>query len=460
MFATLLLLLAPALPQGTVGLDSCLELPNFATGDSDHAVVAFNDQGDAFVAWHSRREDLFGSPRQVEGAYLRYMGNDTWEIPDPQEDHFLIADPSLALVGPIDNCRKPDVVAIGSDFVVCWPRGSNYGSVIHQLEVVRLQVGASGPAVLDRPLPGMGYVVDSQVNNGEAGIMPDLATLDPAGIAAVVYAHEENAAGPYREYDLRMVELDFSGATPSFSNPLVLDDNFPMDASQVTGLPGGGLVLPDAVVDDFGYLVVAHEEYVRKDHQNAPRDIGAVVLQRFQKVGASMRMLEEVSFPGKAMDNRQRRPNVAASRHDGVNSVSLTWMDNPDAPGADVDVAHLEVEFLGGASAGALLFHKMDYPNSPTRSDTQPVPLQGEQLRLSFAVRALPSGVRKIPVWIGVPGGILQEAPSCSNDPWRPAVDLWEQAPYGQVGSRRMVLSHEGSNATGLLRIFVNFQAF
>lgn len=448
-------LICPALSaQSLFGFEECIELPNLSLDSADHAVLAINDNGDIFVAWHSFRSDLFGTPRQVEGAFLKRTGPGTWKSPDPATDVFLLGDPVMGIYGSIDNCRKPDVVAIGNDFVVTWPRGYVFTDPVNRLEAAHIQVDGSGYAAVRSPGPGVGYLLDANINKGGAGVMPDLIH-DPAipGTASVIYAHEITEQSGRRDYELRIVSMDFRNGANIFPKKTLVP-SFPLDNSKNLGAPPGGMVLPDAVVDDFGNIVVAYGEYVREGHNGATEDEGTLVVKRFGVNGLDFIEYETIRLHGRAFNHRQRRPNVATSRNDVNNSVMLSWMDNPDQEGADVDVATVEMLFSDN-HLGQVIVNDQSFPNIADRSDYYPIPVQAKAMRLTFNIRVEPTSGRKLTAYVRNQGPNLLDVNISATQPWRPHADMLEVPPYGAKDSRIIPMCFEAESTGGTTRIFV-----
>lgn len=119
----------PVLLQGqTVGEDEFAQLPVGAnTEGADHMLIRMNARGDALVVWQSKRTL---SPStftwQAEGVYLEYNQDPVspeWTV----GASLMLGDPTLGLwaaaggQGP-DACIKPNIVPMGDDFMVTWPR--------------------------------------------------------------------------------------------------------------------------------------------------------------------------------------------------------------------------------------------------------------------------------------------------------------------------------------------------
>ncbi len=451
-----LLLAGPLSAQAVLHFGDVLELPSTTTGGADHATLAINNRGDVFLAWQATRPDLSGSfpIRQVEGVYLERTGKFTWRVPT-LSDVLVLGDPSLGLLGSQETCRKPDVVAVGLDFVVVFPRNIPDGAPgggTAQLEAVFVgRVPGSNP-VLDVPMAGAGWVVDPLLQSGDAGVMPDLARLSTAAdMAGVFYVHQDFANGTQREYDIRYARLDFTNSPPVIGAPTVAVANLPLDDGP-GGPPVGGLVLPDAQSDDFGNLVLGYSAYVEAGHQGAPKDKGTIQVRRFQETGGSLVPLDSWEYVGPVRFNHQRRPMLAASRKDKKNTVSLAWMDVPPGSNSLVEVKHWELLFPS-AAAGPVSDNDLQFPASGFRT-TLPAVMHARRYRLCLATVHGPNHL--IPVaWIPTERSGLVKVHFPSVDPTRMAVDVLEFGNLGSAGSRVTPMSYEAVGSTRPSAIFL-----
>ena len=439
-----------------------IELPQAAAGDADHATVAMNEDGDVLVVWQAARTDLPGAPKQVEAVFIPHLGGNDWELPQLATHHFVLGDPEADAIpgATLEANRKPDVVAMGRDFVVTWPRAPQ-GESLSQLEVVQIEVNG-GTAVLRAPAPGQGWIVDPAVEAGDAGVMPDLFTqeIQRDQAAGVVYVHELWAAPPLREYDLRACVLDFGtyNGTPRIVGPVVLQAALPLDDDAAGGLTNGGLVLPDAEEDDFGNLVVAFEEYVRAGHQGAVQDEGSIVVQRWHRGDSGPELIDEIRVFGRDPVNRQRRPNIMGSFLDFRNAVSLTHMDL--TPGqTDGDTVHVELIFEGGPNPGTITLRNLLYPNDSLFDDIMPVPVHATEMRMSMAIRE-PMPGRQMVSWYPTNSTVLWNVTTLTADPYRPAVDVLEFGNPGDPGSRFVPLAYEGPDTAGQGHIYLVINLF
>ena len=426
--------------------------------DADHATIAVNAEGDIFVCWQTARPDLSGTEniKQVEGVFIPRVGQQGWDTPTIS-DVVVLGDPSLGVLGASETCRKPDVVAVGNNFVVTWPRNIPGGGM-GQIEAAHIVRGANGTFTVDSEAPGRGYVVDPNVLSGDAGMMPDLVELTRADdLAGVVYVHETlNTGGPNadREYDIRFALIDFGVSPPNITGPTNAVSGLPMDDGP-TGPPGGGLVLPDIVEDDFGRLVLAYETYSEFiGTYNA-----TIEVKRYSEISGLLLELDGYTFTsfGTHNDpvdpaNRLRRPNLSSSRNDVKNAVSITWMEIEAVQAGDVQSWHYDLNFQGGAASGPVVVVNLGFDNNQRRTQ-HPVPVTADQMRLALAVHNLPAQdvvAASAPIQFN---GLKEMPTTFTLEPVRPAADVWELQPSGERGRRIIPVCYEAVPTLGTVSV-------
>ncbi len=432
-----------ALAQGSVKLQDVVELPKLGIDEADHATVAMNSNGDVFVAWHCRIRP--GGPHQVEGVLMRRNTGLSWDPPQPA-DVLLLGDQSLGIFSPYEECTKPDVVALGTDFLVTWPRNEPYTG-FSQLETALITVPPAGPVVVDSQMPGQGWIVEDNLVGGDAGLMPDLCARETLpGTAAVFYAEEVYSQASLREYEVRGTTIDFNVSPPVIGTPAVLATGIPVDNTNYG--PTGGRVLVDAVEDDHGYFVFAFENFQLASHHNTPTDEGWIGVKRYAESLGTWTEYESQTYLGLDPTHRQRRPMLAASRVDTGNTVSVAWLEHGKTFLADIDVRYGELEFHGGASPGSVTMTNFIYPNLGGRDHALPVPIHSRNFRTVLCSRwwIIATGVV---AFSAVPWIPERPLPTPVDWGWRPAADLLEIGAPGASGSRLISVSYEGESLTG-----------
>jgi len=459
------------LAQASFGLGDEIIIPSLGSytlaraPETDHATVAINNQGDVCVAWHVRPST--GNQRQVEAAVIPRGQLYQWSKPN-QLRTFLLGDPSLAILDTHEKCQKPDVVAIGGDFMVCWPRIDLVNNRARLEGALIEQDLVTGIWSVNQAQTGEGWVLDEDdpalshlLTPGHAGLMPDLATRSTRpNTASVVYAHEFAAVGQGStlelDYDLRCRDIDWS-QTPPTLGPIFVCAQTAVDAD-ISGTHMGGRVLPDLVEDDYGNLICAFEEYVLPGHGAAQSETSAIKLIRFREDFGNYLALDSRTFrtnPNSGL--RLRRPSLATSKTDPKNTVSLAWLRLTNG-GGDDDISYYEVEFQGQAGVGNVVAINNRFPNNNNRSDALPVVLHDAAFRGLLFSAFLPASTRKA---IGICGNnrsVINELFSQSVEPWRCAAALRKLpgATPGSKWSRLVAVCWEGQlNTSSPSQIFL-----
>jgi len=364
-------------------------------GAADHATVAANRLGDLIVANHA---DHPQGGKLVEITIITARPNGRFQANAP----IMVGDPTLGILGD-DSCRKPDVVALDdASFAVCFPRGSSQNSQIGRLEIVLVKTRDQQdrllaiPEILS-PAPGRGFVIDTAVVPGDAGVMPDLVSLGSSHprACAVVYASEIDRRvvndDSFREYELKVAKIDFSYplGTPGFlAGPSSVVHGIPMD-NQDGNAYSGGLVLPDVVLDDSGNLAIAWEQYLLAPHQGLGAGAkGRVVLERRAGFDSAtpLALLDRLEFAGKTDVHQQRRPNLAESDDSPFDGVALTWTDR-EPLGIRNRVEYQVIEFPNGGAPGVSPPMEGYWVDSPNLGDAHPIALLGADYGIAWAVR-------------------------------------------------------------------------
>lgn len=446
----LALFLCSALPaQQVFSYGEDKTLPTLTPQGADHATLAVNSYGDTYVAWQGTWS---GNTHMVEGMLVKYIGNDEWQ--GGSNDHHVLGDMSLHLISNDESCSKPDVVAMpDGSFCVAWHRIDRSGVAASRLEVARIHVRDSqgvllSTPLLDRQAVGIGFTADSAIISGFAGIMVDLVDLEDGSVGAV-YAHEtSNLPQPngdvYREYDLRITRIDWNvapGAPGFVSPPVNLVTSLPIDNTSAYPL-NGGQVLPDVVLDDNLDLIVAYEQYWLDGHGGVSgQTLGEIVVKRFAGFGAAnpFQVLDTDKFTNH-IRRHQRRPNLATSKLDANNSVSVSWIDDEVAIWKSNSLHSRNIMYTNpGASTVADLF----WENSVFHEDTHATIVHGpQQQRYTLGVRFFSSSVK---ILLGrSKERDMHELPTAVNTAKRPAAQLVE-FPAGS-GQFKLFMTYEGSD--------------
>ena len=448
----LCLAVAPATAQQYATYGDHVVLPTFGPDGQDHATLAVNQYGDVYVAWHS---GLLNGTHNVEGMALPWTGGSQW-LYDPLNYHMLLGDPALALIG-LDTCTKPDVAALeDGSFVVAWARTDEVLRTTAYLEAARIEVRDAAGQLLASPIvtlaqPGQGVVVDNTANAGQAVLMVDLVALGDREVAAI-YGHEAvygvgTSGSEYREYDLRAMRMDWALPTTAagfLDGPHTLRQGIAMD-NRASRPYQGGVLLPDAVRDDSGNLVVAWESYWVDGHGGVSgNDGGKIEVARFAPFTAvnPTQELDAVLFPNTTAD-AYRRPNLSTSREDTVDTVTLTWMEDRDSQlSADRSLFH-EIDYGAGFPADSARYW---LPPTNLSEDQHPVPLLAPGKSLCVATRTTP-GLQRRMLASWDQGHMMLLVPTPISFPWRPAVARHPGGP-GSPGTTDQVvfLTYEGAN--------------
>ena len=402
--ALIVLVLATKLSmaQSIYNIGETLELPTTGNFEYDHATLALNEHGDIAIANHTKLSVLTGR-RAVEATFLSYLGGGKFQLHPP----IVLGDSTLGIVGN-DDCRKPDIEVLSDgSFMIVWSRHDMDGNQPSRLEtartILRNPVNGSlySQPLLDCPQSGEGYVLDNNINQGLAGVMPDIAPYlsNMPGRAHVVYAHESGRGHSTNnllaEFELREVTVDWRHPSQSsnFSTtPVVLEHSIPFDQPSNDLFPGG-LILPDAIVDDYGNLVVAWESYIRKGHLSYTGDPkGSIQVRRYASAYSSTPYLEKdrLTFFGRKKENAQRRPTLSTSREDGHNIVTIGWGDIVYT-GNQRSRLHFNNIFFQSGTLSNTTVRPIPWNEDTGNKDSMPSVNKTENIVAGFAARTFPN---------------------------------------------------------------------
>jgi hypothetical protein len=352
-------------------------VPSFGYGESDHGVVAFNDSNDLCVAFQTRSNYPDG-PWQVEAVVLEYMGEGQWDCPSRSSVLVLGSPQGVLPSADQEECKKPDIVAIGDDFFVVWTRLDQSDLQTNPartgiIECASIRKDSSG-WTLDTSSAGVGFPLDSLVVPGRAGCMPALARLDqssPYSIGVVYTSETARSIGTIEfEYSVQFLGVNPNDLT-SFTGPHSLVDDVPFDwnASDLSGR-----ILPDAVGDDDGNLVVIWEA-LEDDGTGTNSRLGSIHIASFSDPTAG---LPSTSPP---LDGRQdyqirRRPNLSTEAG-SPNTLLASWgvgfdTTNGNALG-DWDTTVLLLD-MTNLTAGQPAVTELPFPNLPNLHHKFPLP--------------------------------------------------------------------------------------
>ncbi|MBC8405541.1 MAG: hypothetical protein H8E15_09965 [Planctomycetes bacterium] len=451
----LFLFALPASSQILISGRQVVEVTSMAPvlGKADHSTIAVNDRGDAFVTWSSSIYPQ-GHPdavmRRVEGAYLRRVNLHHWVLyPTVTLGE---ADPTLlpggvALYANGDNCRKPDVVAVGRNFVVAWQRLENGNSPNGRLECAQILVGDDGKAELGLAhQAGIGYLLDAAIDPRTAGTMVDLAHRKGSGNDTVIAAYcsrtdaQATHSGTAYDFEIRAIAFKFNSLNqqPNVKHVQVLaadvafDDFFPGD-------PVGGRVLPDIVFDKFGNLVLAYEDYRLAVRTGGTDGEGKICIKRFEvSANGTFPVINEQEIHSATPNWALRRPNMI--RTGDNTAISLTFGERL-VPSEETDVYHYLVDFQDSNSDAILT--DLGAVMTVGIEEDLPVPMQLRD-HSSIVICADPrNGSRRLSTQTRGESDWVELSEFRPYSPWRPGLDVMADDPW-RPGKAIVGLTCEG----------------
>jgi len=424
-------------------------------GGADHITTAINSRGDVLATWSSSLESLDAPNsvlRRVEAQFFLRTGKVKWIT----GARVTLGDGIYPNGGPVfplgDLSRKPDVVAVGQNFIVAWTRLEDGQDGNGRLESAFVEIpNAPSDAIYHTPSPGFGYPI-TYANARLGGLMPDLATHPSLGdnTAVVVFAplNEVWQTGYGNAYDFDLVGcvIDYSqGGSPQVSTPQVLEsrigfDPFPNGSGGNQDISPGGKILPDCVFDSQGKFVVAYEEFRRRYVFVPPadEDYSRIHIRRYDINTGVFAVVNSFSVYGNTSSFPQRRPNLRRSPTNTL--VSLAWGEIEPVNNIG-DVKWLELDFLSNPPQ----IIEENLPYTPVANETLPVPFQYKTTRglimsldISPYGRLMPYRLKGSSIWRRTP--VLTPF-----QPWRAAPDVLEDdTANGRPGRGLMVLGFEG----------------
>ena len=457
-----------ALSQISMSANEVVELATASPidGQADHATIALNDAGDVMIVWSSSvypRSHALSKKRRVEGAFFRRTSLTTWDL---YPTHTLgEAEASLMPGGvPIypggDRCRKPDVVAIGNDFVASWQRFEEGFTANGRIEGVYLEVPAAGGDMIPhRADPaGIGHVLDPNVDCRTAGAMVDLGHEPGAGPSIIATYCSRTASYPLGmsnafDFELRAVMFEFAsaGAAPTVHPVQTVKAEVHFDDFSDTSTFDGGRVLPDVVYDQFGNVVIAYEEFSRGARVGVGTpDEGLIYVQRFSvdTAGVMTPLNSQTTF-GDSSDQGQRRPNLFRAP---ANSDICMAFGERNVTTWEATVYMHSVVYPDAASDAVITDHAIAL--IPTIEEEEPTSFQFKNARGILIAVDPPLGHRRIGYQLAGTGtwNVLTDFNAFQAS--RPAIDVLEVDPM-QNNHGVVAISAEGRPVPGAeMRVF------
>jgi hypothetical protein len=427
-----LLLSLNASAQADYYVGDTIELNTIGNKSADHAAIAVNHFGDVIVVNHT---SINSTRKAVELNALAPLG-ETRSSGFKLFNTRRLGDPTLHIFGVgNDSCSKPDVESLGDgSFLAVWTRHDISGNQPSRIEackiITRNIYGSILPqAQIITTRAGEGILLDDTSNSGDAGFMPDIASYKGSSTAKaiVVFAHERSMFSSYtntfRNYDLRGKKIywPLGSSAPNLGPLVTLETNIPVD--NVNASPYfGGLVLPDAVIDDAGALAIAYESYLISPHQwHFGPPTGSIQLRRYSE---DLSLLDEISFNGHRVERHQRRPMIATSDKDETNMLTLGWNDL-DVNNSGAHRAHFRTVTFNENTSGHATPQVIAWDESFGNKDDLATVAMSGQSRLIMTTRTLPNrkslnGAFKSK---SLPTTTRDFVPS-SDNPWRPAMSI------------------------------------
>ena len=459
-----LLLSLNANAQADYYMGDTIELNTIGNQSADHAAIAVNHFGDVIIVNHTRVDSM---RKAVELNALAPLGN-TQSSGYKLFNTRRLGDPTLNIFGvDNDSCSKPDVESMGDgSFLVVWSRHDLSGNQPSRVEACKIITRNIDGSIKTQVLilttrVGEGILLDDTSNSGDAGFMPDIASYKGAGVAKgiVIFAHEQSTytslTNTFRDYDLmgKKIHWPLGSSSPTLGPLVTLETNIPVDNVN-TSPYSGGLVLPDAVIDDAGALTIAYESYLISPHQwHFGPSTGSIQLRRYS---ADLSSLDEIEFNGHALARHQRRPMIATSDKDDTNVLLLGWNDiysNSD----ESHRAHFRSITFNKYTSGYATPRVIPWDESfGVKDDMANVAMSG-QAKLIMTTRTLPNRKSVNSAFkSGHLPTINKDLAPNSDRPWRPALSIHDLTDSRSIS----YLSYEGpaTSDPSLYRIHLTIQ--
>ena len=459
-----LLLSLSASAQADYYIGDTIELNTIGSQNADHAAIAVNRFGDVIIANHV---NVGSTAKATELNTLVPLGN-TLNAGFKLFNTSRLGDPTLNIFGVgNDSCSKPDVENLGNgSFLVVWSRhdlSGNQPSRIEACKVITRDIyGDILPqAQIITTRTGEGIIVDNTSNAGDAGFMPDIASVKIPGSAKaiIVFAHEDeivsSANNTFRDYSLLGKKINWprGSSSPNFGPLVTLETHITFD-NPINTQYAGGMVLPDAVIDDGGNLVVVYESYLISPHHwhfGAP--LGSIHIRRYSE---DLLLLDEIELVGNNRERNQRRPMIATSDGDATNILTLGW-NEVSASNAAVHRSHFRSVIFNESTSGYDTPQVIPWDESFGSEDDLATVAMSGRARIIMAARRLPNRNSLTGAFKSIlePPTTKDFTPN-HNSPWRPAIVV-----YDLPNSRSIAyLSFEGPSANdpSLDRVYLTIQ--
>ena len=485
---------------------------------ADHATVAMNSNRDILVAFHSHRNEL-GPPmspggipnlKQVEVAFYEYKPNETWEWRETQLVGSVNYAPLIVLIPGVTtvSCERPDVKAVGNDFVVTWTRQYNAvsgGEAINEPVVLEcawieintasppaMEITGAGPDALGAPQPGRGFELDihhafgtgTRYEARESLSTPDIVVLKDAALpagqhkVAVVYSHQYKFSDPMipdlkRTCESRVVTCTFAPSTDTITAapPEVLHPSIKFNGINQSA----GIILPDAAPsgEDNAFWMVAESQGI--DASTVPPLVTGAIQLDYWELDTSgdwqSRASKTFFSPGSGAPYIRRRPMVSAyPEGTGAQTASVTFSKkDPDINGPDQSANVITKTF--NYDNGSLIEvspqqSPHEWPNTASLSDAKPTVIRGRKnpneilyyFSDQLSATGDPNVLCKILAWdqVGDVMETLTEVLPTAGSVGRPAAAyFYEPNPGVGINGDYLTVGWEALNAAGELRPFL-----
>jgi len=373
-----LIALAPALQGQTLGLGDHGTLPSLGSFSESDSQIAVNDSNDLFIVFDTWVDDSGTMVRQAEGVFIPFdPSTQTFSVPD-SSGVFLLGDPllhELASFANLEGCLKPQVVSVGTNFVVTWTRMAyNPPNREARLEAAFVEVNPNIDCVVHSKSPGEGFPIvpawrwwvgHSNANSTLARKSLDILTGSPADDVAVVAfpnlkfgGTTSNSGNTFSNYKIEVWGIDFRNfaalQVPEGTDLLANGGDFAgfracLDQTTPYGRsPEGGNCPLDLVETLVGDLVLVHDYYLgdRPPFSGLPGE-GSIAthLLSWNTSTFTLDWPSPFGWPkrlsGHDSASHQRKASLSTSSPSSSNRIGLSWWE-VDENGANGD-AHFGV---------------------------------------------------------------------------------------------------------------------